>query len=63
VETIKLLLDVGTSLLGRFLVFDALDMDFMDVSIERNPDCPLCGDHPTITELMDYELSCDLTSD
>jgi adenylyltransferase/sulfurtransferase len=63
VETIKLLLGVGTSLLGRFLVFDALDMDFMDVSIERNPDCPLCGDYPTITELMDYELSCDLTSD
>jgi molybdopterin/thiamine biosynthesis adenylyltransferase len=61
VETIKLLLGVGTSLLGRFLVLDALDMDFMDVKIERNPDCPLCGDHPTVTGLMDYELSCDLS--
>ena len=60
VETIKLLLGVGTSLLGRFLVFDALAMDFMDVKIERNPDCPLCGDHPTVTGLMDYELSCGL---
>lgn len=60
VETIKLLLGVGTPLVGRFLIFDALAMDFMDVKIERNPDCPLCGDHPTITELIDYELVCDL---
>ena len=60
VETIKLLLGVGTSLLGRFLVFDALAMDFMDVKIERNPDCPVCGDHPTVTGLIDYELFCSL---
>ncbi len=60
VETIKLLLDLGTSLVGRFLIFDALTMDFMDVKIERNPDCPLCGDHPTITGLIDYELFCSL---
>jgi len=61
VETIKLLLGVGTSLLGRFLIFDALDMDFMYIKIERNPDCPLCGDHPTVTGLLDYELSCGLS--
>ena len=61
VETIKLLLGVGTSLLGRFLVLDALDMDFLYVKIERNPDCPLCGDHPTVTALMDYELSYGLS--
>lgn len=60
VETIKLLLGLGTSLLGRFLIFDALAMDFMDVKIERNPECLVCGDHPTITELIDYELFCSL---
>jgi len=60
VETIKLLLGVGTSLLGRFLIFDALAMDFMDVMIERSPDCPVCGDHPTVTELIDYEFFCGL---
>jgi adenylyltransferase/sulfurtransferase len=60
VETIKLLLGVGTSLLGRYLIFDALALDFMDVKIERSPDCPLCGDHPTVTELVDYELFCGL---
>jgi adenylyltransferase/sulfurtransferase len=36
-------------------------MDFLYVKIERNPDCPLCGDHPTVTGLMDYDLSCDLS--
>jgi len=60
VEAIKLLLGLGTSLLGRFLVFDALAMDFMDVRIERNPGCPVCGDHPAITRLMDYGLACGL---
>ena len=52
-------MDAGTSLLGRFLVFDALAMDFMDIKIERNPNCPLCGDHPTVTGLIDYEPFCD----
>jgi adenylyltransferase/sulfurtransferase len=61
-EAIKLLLGLGRSLAGRLLIFDGLAMEFMDVKIERNPDCPVCGDHPTVTELIDYELFCGLRS-
>jgi len=57
-ETVKLILDVGKSLSGRLLLIDALDMDFRTVKIRRNPDCPLCGDNPTVTELIDYEAFC-----
>jgi adenylyltransferase/sulfurtransferase len=60
VETIKLLLGLGTSLAGRLLIFDALMMEFTDVKLERDPNCPICGDNPTITELIDYELFCGL---
>ncbi|MFQ5886416.1 MAG: molybdopterin-synthase adenylyltransferase MoeB [Anaerolineae bacterium] len=60
VETIKLILGLGTSLAGRLLIFDALMMEFTDVKMERNPDCPVCGDHPTVTELIDYEIFCGL---
>jgi adenylyltransferase/sulfurtransferase len=41
----------------RFLIFDDLTMDFMDLKIERNSHCPVYGNHPTVTELIDYELS------
>jgi sulfur-carrier protein adenylyltransferase/sulfurtransferase len=57
-ETIKLVLGVGEGLSGRLLLFDALQMSWRDVALRRNPDCPVCGDHPTQTELIDYEVFC-----
>jgi molybdopterin/thiamine biosynthesis adenylyltransferase len=57
-ETIKLLLGIGTSLVGRLLVFDALTTEFRTLRIRRNPSCPLCGDKPTITGLVDYAEFC-----
>jgi len=57
-ETVKLIMNVGKSLSGRLLLIDALDMEFRSVKIRRNPDCPLCGDNPTIHELIDYEAFC-----
>jgi len=57
-ETIKLLLGIGTSLVGRLLVFDALTTEFRTLRIRRNPSCPLCGDQPTITGLIDYAEFC-----
>jgi adenylyltransferase/sulfurtransferase len=59
-ETIKLLLGVGTTLAGRLLIFDALDMSWREVALRRNPACPVCGDEPTQTELIDYEVFCGL---
>jgi adenylyltransferase/sulfurtransferase len=59
-ETIKLLLGVGDTLVGRLLIFDALDMSWREVRLRRNPDCPVCGDEPTQTELIDYEVFCGL---
>ena len=58
IETIKLILDLGESLSGRLLLFDALSMEFRTVRIRRDPDCPVCGDHPTVTELIDYDEFC-----
>jgi len=60
VETLKLLLGIGESLSSRLLLIDALSMDFRTVKIRRNPNCPLCGDEPTIQELIDYEVFCGL---
>ena len=57
-ETVKLIMNIGTSLSGRLLLIDALDMDFRTVKLRRNPECPLCGDNPTVTELIDYEAFC-----
>jgi len=62
-ETIKLLLGVGSSLAGRLLIFDALEMTWREVRLRRNPECPVCGDEPTQTELIDYELFCGVKSD
>ncbi len=59
-EAIKLILDVGTPLVGRLVFFDALDMTFREVNFHRNPKCPLCGDAPTIKELVDYENFCGM---
>jgi adenylyltransferase/sulfurtransferase len=58
VETIKLLLKLGEPLVNRLLLFDSLSMEFREVRIPRDPNCPLCGDNPTIHELIDYEAFC-----
>ena len=57
-EAIKLLLGIGEPLIGRYLLFDALETDFREVKLRRDPECPVCGDHPTITEYIDYEGFC-----
>jgi adenylyltransferase/sulfurtransferase len=58
VETIKLLLGLGEPLVGRLVFFDALSMEFRQVKFRRDPNCPVCGDHPTITEPIDYHAFC-----
>ena len=58
VETIKLILEQGESLVNRLLLFDALNMEFREVRLRRDPSCPLCGEHPTVTELIDYQQFC-----
>lgn len=60
VETLKLILGKGEPLIGRLLLFDALAMEFREVRLKRDADCPICGKNPTITALMDYEHSCTL---
>jgi len=61
VETLKYFLGVGDLLTDRLLIFDALPMSFREVKITRNPVCPVCGEHPTITSLVDYEQKvCEL---
>jgi adenylyltransferase/sulfurtransferase len=62
-EAIKLVLGVGDPLLGRLLVFDALRMRFQEVSVPKDPACPLCGDHPSISALLDYEAFCGTGSE
>ncbi len=59
-EVVKLILGIGEPLIGRLLLVDALSMEFRVVRTRRNPNCPLCGDHPTVTELIDYEVFCGL---
>ncbi|MDP2954146.1 MAG: molybdopterin-synthase adenylyltransferase MoeB [Chloroflexota bacterium] len=62
VEAIKIALGIGRPLVGRLLLFDALDMQFREVTLRRNPNCPICGDQPTITHLIDYEEFCGVPS-
>src|SRR5467141_1982177 len=59
-ETIKLILGQGDSLVGRLLLVDALGMKFRELKLRKNPDCPVCGTHPTITKLIDYEEFCGI---
>ena len=59
-EAAKVIMGVGDTLTGRLLLIDALDMEFRTVKVRRNPNCPLCGDNPTVTELIDYEVFCGL---
>ena len=57
-EALKLILDEGDSLIGRILMYDALDMTFQTFNVQKDPSCPLCGENPTVTELIDYEAFC-----
>jgi adenylyltransferase/sulfurtransferase len=59
-ETIKLIIGQGQTLIGRLLVFDALGMKFRELKLRKDPDCPVCGTHPTITRLIDYEQFCGI---
>jgi molybdopterin/thiamine biosynthesis adenylyltransferase/rhodanese-related sulfurtransferase len=62
-EALKLLLGAGDTLVGRLLLFDALGTTWDEVSIQRDPACPVCGDHPTITEYIDYVDFCNVSAD
>ncbi len=57
-EVIKLILNIGEPLVGRLLLIDALSMRFRELKLRKNPDCPVCGTHPTVTELIDYNQFC-----
>ncbi|MGH2692834.1 MAG: HesA/MoeB/ThiF family protein [Actinomycetota bacterium] len=61
VEAIKLILGIGESLAGKLVLYDALRNEFTTVNLRWDPDCPVCGKHPTVTELIDYEAFCGLT--
>ena len=60
-ETVKLIMGIGETLTGRLLLIDGLTMEFRELKIRRNPNCPLCGDNPTVTELIDYEIFCGVS--
>ena len=59
-EILKLAIGKGTSLVGRLLLFNALDMKFRELKLRKDPACPICGEHPTIKELIDYETFCGI---
>jgi adenylyltransferase/sulfurtransferase len=59
-EAIKLLTGIGEPLIGRLMLYDALAMRFRELKLRRNPECPVCGEHPTLTELIDYEQFCGI---
>ena len=59
-EVIKLILGKGESLVGRLLLVDALNMRFRELKLRKNPDCPVCGPHPTVTRLIDYQQFCGI---
>jgi adenylyltransferase/sulfurtransferase len=62
-EAIKLILGKGEPLIGRLLHFDALKMKFRELNLRRDPQCPVCGEHPTISEPIDYEIFCGMHDD
>jgi adenylyltransferase/sulfurtransferase len=59
-EILKLALGKGTSLIGRLMLFNALDMKFRELKLRKDPKCPLCGPNPSVTELIDYEMFCGI---
>ncbi len=60
-ETVKLIMGIGEPLVGRFLIYDALKMRFRELKLRKDPDCPVCGTHPTVKQLIDYEQFCGIT--
>jgi adenylyltransferase/sulfurtransferase len=60
-EAVKLILGAGRSLVGRLLLLDALEMRFREMKLRKDPACPLCGEHPSIHQLIDYQQFCGLT--
>ena len=60
IEAIKLIMGIGDPLTGRLVHFDALKLKFKEYKLRRDPNCPVCGDHPTITELIDYDQFCGI---
>ena len=60
IEAIKLIVGIGDSLIGRLVSFDALKLKFREFKIRKDPKCPVCGEHPTITELIDYQQFCGI---
>lgn len=60
IETVKLILSEGQPLIGRLVLFNALKMQFRELKLRKSPDCPICGEHPTITELIDYQEFCGI---
>jgi molybdopterin/thiamine biosynthesis adenylyltransferase/rhodanese-related sulfurtransferase len=59
-EVIKLILGIGEPLIGRLLLLDALKLRFRELKLRKNPECPVCGEHPTVTKLIDYEQFCGI---
>jgi adenylyltransferase/sulfurtransferase len=59
-ETIKLILGKGSPLIGRLLLIDSLNMRFRELKLRKNPECPVCGEHPTVTKLIDYQQFCGI---
>ena len=59
-ETLKLIIGKGDPLIGRLLLFDALGMKFRELKLRKNPECPVCGEHPTVTKLIDYAEFCGI---
>ncbi|HDD55443.1 MAG TPA: molybdopterin-synthase adenylyltransferase MoeB [Chloroflexi bacterium] len=59
-ETLKLILGIGEPLIGRLLLYDALDLSFQTVKLQKNPDCKICGENPQVTQLIDYEEFCGI---
>ena len=62
-EAIKLLAGVGEPLVGRLMIYDALEMQYRQVKVRKDPDCALCGENPTVTDLIDYDAFCGVVSD
>ncbi len=61
-EAIKLLIGVGDPLIGRMQIYDALESRWQTIKVNKDPECPVCGEHPTVTELIDYEAFCGVPS-
>ncbi len=60
IEVVKLILSEGQTLIGRLLMFNALKMSFREFKVRKDPSCPICGEHPTITQLIDYDEFCGI---